>query len=285
MQALILLIVSLCALDPLPAQQPLSPDDALGQLYLKYDAQQKTAQWACTRVQDKSARAVQWPCSEEYSTVSVSVLLIAEVQEGDAAKVYVAASATPANTPAGFECHSCAPAIGAAVFAWQAQHWVVQSANAAIGLYGDWGRPPRLDLVQVGPEKHGLLLSIDDVGQGFAFSSKVLLVPLEKTISQAWSIEDELDDLGAIDPDDKLNKPAPYRASAAFRFYAVNSDDDGSADYYDIEVISRGESSKDTTHLTPENWTEIYVFKDGKYRLLSHRDFTEVRKSARKPPP
>jgi hypothetical protein len=214
-------------------------------------------------------------------------LLIAEVQEGDAAKVYVAASATPANTPAGFQCHSCAPAIGAAVFAWQAKHLQLLSANAAVGFYGGWGRPPRIDFVEAGPEKHGLLLSIDDVGQGFASSSKVLLMPLEKTVSQVWSIEDEQDDLGAIDPVDKPNKLAPYRASAAFKFNVNDPEDGGEdfADFYDIEVISRGEDSNDGTHLKPENWTEIYRFKDGKYRLLSHRDFTEVKKSARKPPP
>jgi hypothetical protein len=99
-----------------------------------------------------------------------------------------------------------------------------------------------------------------------------------------WKIEDEQDDFGAYDPTDKLAPHLSYRSSAAIKFYAINSDDGGLADYYDIEVISRGNSSKDNLHLKPESWTEIYRFRDGQYKLLQHRDFIEVKKLKNRPP-
>jgi len=165
------------------------------------------------------------------------------------------------------------------------QHWVLESANAAVGFYGGWGSPPRIELVQIGPEKHGVLLSVDDMGQGYASSFKRLLTPLGKTVSEVWHIEDEQDNFGAIDPNDKLNRQVPYRSVSAFKFNAGLSYDGGSPDYYDIEVISRGEDRVDFDHpLKHENWTEIYRFKDGKYRLLSHKDFVEIKRAKKKLP-
>ncbi|MGA3134658.1 MAG: hypothetical protein ABSC88_01560 [Terracidiphilus sp.] len=285
MKILILFAICLCALYALPAQEPISRDEALKQIYSQYDAGKETAKWVCTKDQERETAHEGWPCWKEYSTVSISVELIAEVQEGSAEKVYLVTSAKPANNPNGYDCHACAPAIGVGVFTWQAEHWVLESANAAVGFYGGWGSPPWIELMQVGPEKHGLLLSFDDMGQGYAWSFKRLLTPLGKTISDVWSIETEKDNLGAIDPDDKLNKQVPYRSTAAFKFYADLSYDGGSPDYYDIEVISRGEDRADFDHpMKHENWTEIYRFKDGKYRLLSHKDFVEVKRVRKKLP-
>jgi hypothetical protein len=108
-------------------------------------------------------------------------------------------------------------------------------------------------------------------------------MPLDKTVSEVWSIEDEQDNAGAYDPSDKLNKQAPYRSSAAFKFFAVGSNDGGSTDYFDLEVISRGQDRKDYGHpVKQENWTEVYRFSDGKFRLLNHRNFVEINKVRKK---
>jgi hypothetical protein len=105
---------------------------------------------------------------------------------------------------------------------------------------------------------------------------------MDKTVAEVWSIQDEQDNAGALDPADKLNKQVPYRCSAAIRFYAADPDAGDSAGYYDIEVISRGNSSTDLVHLKPENWTEIYRFKDGRYKLLSRKEFVEGKKPTAK---
>ena len=272
MKTLTLFLVCSSATIFLQAQEPFSRVEALKQIYSQYDAKKETAQWVCTKEQAREPTHEGWHCDKEDETVSVSVELITEVQKGT---IYLVTSAKPVNFPDNYECHACAPAIGVGVFAWKGQHWVLESANAAVGFYGGWGSPPWIELVQVGPEKHGLLLSDSDMGGGFASSGKALLTPLGKTVSEVWRIQDEQDDDGAYDPTDEYSPKVRYKSSAAFRFYATNLDNGSLADYYDIEVISRGNSSKDLVHLKPENWTEIYRFKDGKYKLLSHKDFIE----------
>jgi hypothetical protein len=280
MRTLTLFLVFLSAVSIMQAQEPLSQTEALKQIYSQYDAEKGTAQWVCTKGQQRDSPHEGWLCWKEYATVSVDIDLMAEVSEGSTKKVYIVTSAKPTNYPDNYECHACAPAIGVAVFAWQADHWALESANAAVGFYGGWGGGPlEIELVQIGLEKHGLLLSDGDEGQGFSSSFKNLLAPLGNTINQIWSIEDEQDDEGAYDPTDKFAPHVLYRSSAAIRFYAVELSGDTSTFYYDIEVISRGNSSKDNIHLKPENWTEIYRFKDGKYRLIQHNDFTEIQRS------
>jgi len=221
-----------------------------------------------------------WPCSNEDSIVSVAVILVAQVPEGDTTRVYLATSAKPAQDPMGYDCHACAPAIGAAVFVWRDDHWGLESENPAVGFYGGWGEPSNVNLVQVGPQKHGLLLSSDDEGQGFSSSWKSLLIPLGKTVSEVWTIEDENDNLGAVDPTDKLNPEMPYRASAAFRFDVFDEKHLADTGYYDIEVISRGKDKEDYGHpFKSENWTEIYRFGGIKYQLLQRKSFVEVTKA------
>jgi hypothetical protein len=280
MKSLMFLLILCCSLTTLPAQEPLSQDEALKQLYNQYDPATETAQWVCTKGQlIPSPYSEGWPCRKEDTNVSVSVLLMAEVQEDKAEKIYLVASAKPASDPSGYDCHACDPAIGVAVFTWQAEHWVLQSANAATGFWGGWGSPPYVDFVTVGPSKYGLILSLDNEGQGFASSYKVLLVPADKTVSNVWSIEDEQDDYGAYDPTDKFAIHVKYRSTAAIKYIGSDENANDRNDYYDIEVISRGNDMPGTSHrLKDENWTEIYRFSNGKYRLIQHKNYLEIKK-------
>jgi hypothetical protein len=259
------------------AQEPLLRDAALKQLYNLYDAKKGTAQWICPDAQKAEGPHAGWQCLKEYSTVSVDVLLIALVQEGATPKTYLITSAEPApDPPEHYDCHACAPAIGLGVFAWRDGQWVLESANAAAEFYGGWGRPPGISLVNVGPARHGVVLSSDDMGQGYAWSAAVLLVPLGKTASAVWSIDDERDDAGAFDPTDKWGPRVLYRSSAAFKFCACDGNDKND-EFYGIEVISRGSDQKSKSDRgKPENWTEIYTFKEGKYRLARRTNFVEV---------
>jgi len=280
MRILIALFCVLCLVKELPSQAPLSYDEALKQLYRGYDPVKKTAQWVCTKGQERKGMHAGWLCPKQHAVVSVSVLLEAEVREGSAVRAYVTASARPLKDALGnYECHACLPSIGVAVFEKRAQQWVLESSNAAVGFYGGWGNPPGVDLVEVGPEKHGIVLSTDDIAQGFAWSTKSLLLPIGETVVEAWEIQDENDNLGSIDPDDKENHEVPYRASATFKFLPGDEIAEGTRKYYELEVISRGEDREDYNHpIKPENWTEIYRFRDGKYRLVSHTDIIEPEK-------
>jgi hypothetical protein len=274
MKTLICFLMCFSAAGALRAQEPLSQDEALKQIYSQYDEGKKTAQaqWVC----DKDREIPVWPCSDEFKTVSVSVLLMSEVVEDGTKKIYLAASAKPndASWQGLFQCHLCRPAIGVGVFAWQSKHWVLQSANAAVGAFSGYGDPPAIELVQIGPEKHGLMLSADDLTHGNYASFKVLLAPLGGTVAEVWSVTIKQNYGDGCD--------LHCDSSATFKFFDAN--DANSGDYYDIEAISRGNYREDDTHLKPENWTEIYRFKDGEYRLLSHKDFNDANRPATKLP-
>ena len=152
------------------------------------------------------------------------------------------------------------------------------------GIYGEWGGPPDIVLVNVGPERHGVVVSWDFMGQGYASSKVALLAPLGTTLSEVWHIQDEQDDAGAYDPADKMGQHVLYRSSAAFKFCSCDEDSE-IPEYYEIEVISRGSDLESrNVRLKPENWTEIYAFKGGKYELVRHRNFVEVSKPRKKAP-
>lgn len=273
-------LISLCAFAMAPllaAQPPLPADTALIQLYPNFNPANHTARWDCSGTKQAS-RQEEWPCSEDSSTVAVSVILKADLREGKVERIFLVTSAYPTDEEVP-DCHACKPAIGMAVFKLQSSGWMLESANPVVGQYGSWGEPPNVELLKVGGERYGILLSNSNGGQGYHWSNKHLLFPIGGTVREVWSITDEADDSGVFDPTGQSGPRMAYRSSAAFRFF-VDEDTNSAPDpYYDIEVISRGTSRRnDVGPLQPENWTAIYRFRDGKYRLLKRTAFTEAQK-------
>ncbi len=213
-----------------------------------------------------------WPC-DEGETTRVSLLLISQFQEGQEWKTYVVASASPGENPRDYECHACGPAIGVAVFAWQNDHWLLQSSNAAIGFYGSWGGGPDVELVAIGPARHGVILWTSGGGQGYHGSEKHLIAPTENIVSEIWTLNDETDNSGAYDPTDKFASHRRYYAEVAFKFIYVGNDD-----YYDILAMSRGTDGKGNA-----DWTRQYRFRDGQYRLLRSTTYVEAKGPQKKP--
>lgn len=266
----------LCSCGLSSAQGPLSQDVALKQMYGNYDAAAQTATLNCTdaqRIENSKSHGSWWPCYKDDSIVSVQIILMATVAD----QTYLVTSAVPAHDPSGFDCHSCEPAIGVAKFAWQDHEWKLESANATVGFYGAWGDPPVVNLVAIGPSDYGVLLSKDDGGQGYRFGSKWLLAAVRSNVAELWKMQDEQDDFGAYDPKGIDRPSIRYRSSAAIRFGCILDDNCGNGkDYFDIQVISRGsDRSGANASLMAQNWTDVYQFKDGKYKLVRHQKFIE----------
>ena len=276
-----------CLCGILRAQTPLSQDEALKQMYRNYDASTKKATLPCTdaqRVDNSKTHGSWWPCYEDYSLVSVEIILMATVPTWTDPKhkieeTYLVASAVPAHASLGFDCHSCEPAIGVAQFVWQDQKWKLERANATVGFYGSWGRPPFVNLMAIGPSQFGILLSVDYGGQGYVFGSKWLLAPVGETVAEVWNIQDEQDDFGAYDPKGVDGPSTRYRSAAAIRFSCIFDDSCANGNgYFDIEVISRGlDETGPKRSLKSQNWTDAYQFKDGKYKLVRHQKFIETK--------
>lgn len=273
MRLLRFVLVSLAITLMAQSQTPLAPADALAQLYRGYDAKAGTAQWICDANQQGH-----WQCSAENQTVQVGLMIEAEVWEGETAKLYMVSNAKPAN----YDCHSCEPAIGVAVFAWNGSQWDLESSNPAVGFYGAFGEPADVDVVKIGSEHEGVVVSGSFGGQGYVSSYKRLFVPIKKTVVEAWAIDDELDDDGAYDPTDKLGQHIHYRSAAGYRFDPTDDDDGKPREYWDIELISRGtDMNNKAITLQQQNWTERYRFVDGKYKLIKRTNFAEVRRQSK----
>lgn len=287
---LCLALICLCGI--LRAQTPLSQDEALKQMYGNYDANTKTATLSCTdaqRVDNEKTHGSWWPCYKDSSVVSVEIILTATVPKWTDPKdkieeLYLVTSAVPAHANSGFDCHSCEPAIGVAEFIWQDQKWKSEKANATVGFYGSFGGPPLVDLVAIGPSRYGVLLSVDDGGQGYMFGSKWLLAPIGKTVAEVWKIQDEQDNFEAYDPKGVDGPSIRYRSAAAMRFSCIlNGSCANGNGYFDIEVISRGaDETGPKRSLRAQNWTDVYQFKDAKYQLVRHQRFNET-KAVRSP--
>jgi len=251
-----------------PAQTPLSPNDALAQIYRDYDPAKQQSKWVCASSQ-KATDPIHrdgWPC-EEHEVTRVSLLLMSQLQEGSVWDTYVVASATPGENPHNYECHACGPAIGVARFEWLDDGWRLKNANAAVGFYGSYGAGPGVELVAIGPRRHGVILWTSGSGQGYHGSEKHLIAPIESTVREIWTLNDETDNSGAYDPTDKFAPHRRYSAEAAFKFLFVGNDD-----FYDILAMSRGTDSAGSA-----SWTEQYRFRGGKYRLLRRTRYSERR--------
>jgi len=273
------------------AQTPLSQDEALKQIYGDYDSDTKTATLSCTdaqRVDNEKTHGSWWPCYEDSSVVSVEIILTATVPRRTDPKhkieeTYLVTSAVPAHATSGFDCHSCEPAIGVAQFVWQDQKWKLEKANATVGFYGSWGGPPLVELVAIGPSRYGVLISVDDGGQGYMFGSKWLLAPSAKTVAEVWKIQNEHDNFGAYDSKGIDGPSIRYRSAAAIRFSCILDDSCANGNgYFDIEVISRGaDEIGPRRSLKAQNWTHVYQFKDGKYELVLQQSFIEAKAASR----
>jgi hypothetical protein len=275
LKTLIAVIALLSAPTVVSAQTPLPPDEALAQIYKNYDPAKHQAKWSCSPSQksDDPAKRDGWTC-DEGEVVRVSLLLISQSQEGQEWKTYVVASASPGENPRDFECHGCAPAIGVAVLVWQDDHWLLRNSNAAVGFYGSWGGgPDDVELVGIGPARHGVILWTSGGGQGYHESEKHLIAPAQNTADEIWTLNDETDDSGAYDPTDKFAPHRRYYAEVAFKFIYVGNDD-----YYDILAMSRG-----TDGIGKANWTKQYRFRDGQYRLFRTATYGERIVPASKP--
>jgi hypothetical protein len=277
----------LCSCGILRAQASLPQDEALKQMYGNYDASTRTATLSCTdaqRLENSKTHGSWWPCYEDDSVVSVEIILIAVVptwtdQKHKIEEAYLVTSAVPAHDPSGFGCHSCEPAIGVVQFVRRDEKWKLEKANATVGFYGSWGGPPSVDFMAIGPFHYGVMLSKEDGGQGYMSGSKWLLAPIGNTVAEVWNIQDEQDDFGAYDPKGVDGPSIRYRSAAAIRFSCIFDDSCANGNgYFDIEVISRGlDEAGPKTSLKAQNWTDVYQFKDGKYKLVRHQSFIETK--------
>ncbi|MGE5110264.1 MAG: hypothetical protein ACM3JB_05355 [Acidobacteriaceae bacterium] len=198
--------------------------------------------------------AVQDPNFANKDEIRSRLFFVQDTTENGIHKYYVLAWAKPAGQP--FDCQGCAPLISAAVFVPGSGGWQLESVGRAAIIFGDFGKPPEAQLVNIGSQHHAFLLRYTtNVAQTTTYDA--LLVPWKANVHDAmqWiSGESNQGDCGGAYP------CFGYQRDLKF-VPGINSD------YYDIVLKLAGTnmSQRAPFNLHKVSGTERLRFQDGKY--------------------
>ncbi|HEY1965466.1 MAG TPA: hypothetical protein VGG59_11070 [Acidobacteriaceae bacterium] len=140
-----------------------------------------------------------------------------------------------------FNCLTCQPVIGMAVFTRRLNTWLLEDENDAVDLAGSRGLPPSMKLVSLGTDLHGVRLESHTEANDFASSSMSLLVPWQEDVMRAFTGETAYSNRGACGPDSPLRDPC-YAWQRADALVPVPGQD-----YNDLVLTGSG------TQLPPES--------------------------------
>lgn len=154
---------------------------AMKMLYGNYDPLAHTSTF-------RMSRGYSHTFFDKPGKVDARAFLAAGAADSGTTKVFVLTAAVPHGSPE-FDCHACAPLIGAAVFAKNGGGWAVEASNKEVDVIGNWGGPPSAEMVRVGPDRAGFELKPGNTNQGETVGSVMILVEWKGGIRTAFSAE------------------------------------------------------------------------------------------------
>lgn len=225
-----------------------------------YDKNIECSEWVCT-VQEKPK--FQSKMSESGKLYSRSAGFF-PFENSNGVGVFLVTE-TLQRTQDGWEsCHVCSPILGIAEFALQDDEWVIKSLKKDLGEYGAWGELPSHELIQIGPEKYGILFHDGYTSQGITSGSALIAAEAEGKFKVIADFETEFSNEGFY-----------FEGNFPERAYAYNSKmefvDGENTDFYDLLVRTEGTKplSDDPESEQIRNFVKkrVFVFEKGKYVL------------------
>jgi hypothetical protein len=223
---------------PVEAPRPFVLADAITHWYGRYDPATQTA-----RANLPDHPSVDLTGSWFAPTDPVDIVVIFEaayLQAGHPRHVVVTAAVPHRSDKPGrpgddsFNCLTCRPVIGMAVFTRRLNTWLLEDANDAVDLAGGNGRPPSVRLVALGTDLHGIRLESRTQTDDFASSSVSLLVPWQEDVVRAFSEETAYTNRDACGPQSPLRDPC-------YAWHRVDTFADvPGQDYDDLVLTGRG---------------------------------------------
>jgi hypothetical protein len=222
---------------------------AMKSLYGNYDPLAHTSTF-------RTSRGYPHTFFDKPGKVDARIFLATGAEDSGATKVFVLTAAIPHGSPE-YDCHACAPLIGAAIFAKNGASWTVESSNKEFDVLGNWGGPPQAEIVRAGPQRSGFELKPGNTNQGETVGEVVILLAWKGGIHTAFSAENlstETSDCG-----DGMGNCRDKSAEITF----VRGEN---ADYDDIVLTISGtelneKTGKDEKVRRIQNWK----FVEGKY--------------------
>lgn len=194
----------------------------------------------------------------------VYVAFEAKYEEAGIGKYVLVTQTRPSNDPWYYDCHACAPLIGCFVFKRSGDLWIVESQNRYLGVIGKWGWINRktidpvhkdtVELINVGPAKHGIMIRGDDVHQGYENYYFYVIVPYKDGLKV--SLSDGIEGAGPGACSDQAAKNM-QEISLAF----TKNDE---SEYYDV-TVTRQWNKWPCSEVKSVKETRTYSFADGVY--------------------
>ena len=177
-------------------------------------------------------------------------------------------------------CHACSALAGIALLTYRDGAWRVQLQNRAAKVMGSWGRVPAGRLLEIGPERYGVLIEHTDGNQGEFSTRPTLLGQTETGLGSL--LPPELAEIGAENSgsgncsdseddrtfDSKVNPQVCYSYSSSFSTDA----EEGSA-YYELRLETHGTRlEKDNSDkVVRVDALRIFRFGNGHYQEVKRK--------------
>lgn len=223
---------------PVEAPRPFVLADAMQRWYGRYDPATQTAR-ANLPEQPSVDLAGSWFSPRDPVDIVV-IFEAAYIQAGHPRQVVVTAAVPHRSDKPGkpgddlFDCITCRPVIGMAIFTRRLNTWLLEDANDAVDLAGGNGKAPAVRLVTLGTGLHGIRLESHTQADDFTSSTVSILLPWQEDVVRAFSQETAHSNRGACGPDSPLRDPC-YAWQRADSFADVPGQD-----YDDLVLTGTG---------------------------------------------
>jgi hypothetical protein len=198
--------------------------------------------------------------------LDMRVFFAAAVPDSSNREVLLATFGIPRS--GNFDCHACAPYIGAALFKQGRSGWMRQASVPPFLQNGSFGQHPEARLLQFGPHRYGIELEERNMHQGDFGTTITLFLPWNGRFINAFStatigstMDDEHSACRSEDEPDTWHLPLCYSFHRELKFMPGRN-----SQYYDLVVTTFGTGANEFGKVVDISGTMRLRFVDGKYR-------------------
>lgn len=161
-------------------------------------------------------------------------------------------------------CHACVPILGAAMFTQLDSAWFLETLKKDIVELGAWGRAPRAEVVQVGPDALGLRFNYGYTAQGTSIGGMMLIGIFDTQFKVMADVHTNFSNEEMFLEGE--GEGFKYRYSADVQWIAEDE-----RKVYDMLVHTTGRRPSDgldgTGPIRPFSETRTYVYREDHYVL------------------
>lgn len=162
--------------------------------------------------------------------------------------------------PPDYECHVCSPAVAGATFTRTDAGWRLDAFTKFILASGGYGMPPEGELVKLGPDRTGVLMTSAFEGQGITEGGFLLIAEHAGKLSMALAVPSVFGD-NSGDCGKGLGTCYEFKSSTAFVTGPTS-------DWFDFTVTTTGTRKNDNGRIVSARKKQRFTFRDGTYEAV-----------------